>query len=175
MEIWRDIEGYEGLYQVSNEGRIKSSERIVKRKNGRNCFVKEKIIKPQEYSIFGHLCFTPCKNGTQKTIPIHKAVATAFLPNPNGYILVHHKNHNPKDNSVENLEWMSKSEHRALHNSENKTKMVYQYTLNNELVKVWNSLSEASKQLEITISGISDCCHNRRKKYEGYKWSITPL
>lgn len=121
MEIWRDIVGYEGLYQVSNEGRVKSLERTVIRKNGRPCTVKEKIIKPQKYSSGGHLCFSIYKHGTYKMLPIHQAVAKAFLLNPNGYTLVHHKNHNPTDNRVENLEWMTKSMHQTLHNTERKT------------------------------------------------------
>ena len=177
MEIWRNIKGYkgyEGLYQVSNEGRIKSLERVVIRKNGIPCTVKETIIKPQTIS-GGHLGFTLSKNGVQKLIPIHQAVARAFLPNPNRYTLVHHKNHNPTDNRVENLEWMQKSDHQALHNSKNKTKIVYQYTLDGKLVNVWNSLSDASKQLGITIMGISACCNNRLKTYKGYIWSFIPL
>ena len=174
MEEWRDIKGYEGLYQVSNEGRVKSLERIAKRKTVGNYIVKEQIIKPQTIS-GGHLGFTPSKDGVQKLIPIHQAVAMAFIPNPNGYTLVHHKNHNPTDNRVENLEWLNRSTHQSIHNTENKKKLTYQYTLDNTLVKEWKSVKEAAKELGIGIAGISNCAVGRLKTYKGYKWSHIPL
>lgn len=176
MENWKDIEGYEGLYQVSNEGRIKSLERVVMRSNGRPCTIKETIIKPQKYSNANHLAFTLIKNGYQKTMPIHRAVAQAFIPNldPTKYTIVHHIDHNPQNNNVENLMWMTKNEHQALHNSIDKTKFVYQYK-DCELVAVWDSVGEAAKTLDITKVGIYGCCNKRLKTYNGYKWSYEPL
>ena len=183
MEIWRDIRGYEGLYQVSNLGRVRSLDRIVIRDNGRPFPIKEKIIKPQTYD-FKHLCVTVYKNGTQKMLPIHKAVANAFIPNPNGCDVVHHRNHNPKDNRVENLKWMTKSQHQILHNTERETRIVYQYTIDNVLVAVWKNASEAAIKLGYNLSAIFKCCNGgfyykdkwvNVTQHKGYKWSYEPL
>lgn len=172
MEKWRDIKGYEGIYQISNKGRVKRLERIAKTTG--NHIIKEHIIKPQTIT-GGHLGFTACKDGAQKLMQIHRAVAMAFIPNPNGYALVHHKDHDPKNNRAENLEWLNRSTHQSIHNAENKKKLTYQYTLDNTLVKEWESVKEAAKELGIEVSGISNCTVGRLKTYKGYRWSHTPL
>ena len=96
MEIWKDIEGYEGLYQVSNKGRVKSLN------YGRTG--KEKILRPGKNND-GYLIVILYKNGKKKNFRIHRLVAKAFLTNPNNLLEVNHRDENKENNHVENLEW----------------------------------------------------------------------
>ncbi len=106
-EIWRDIAGYEGLYQVSNLGRVKSLERTTKRFNGfKVCEYKDgnKILK-QSKNYKGYLFVGLCKNGKEKKYKVHRLVAEAFIDNPNNLPQVNHKNENKECNISNNLEW----------------------------------------------------------------------
>lgn len=105
QEIWKDIKGHEGLYQVSNLGRVKSLGRYMETVRGRR-WIKERIMVPyagraRYYSI------TLSKGGEQKTAQIHRLVATAFVANPDNMSCVNHKDENPLNNRAENLEWCS--------------------------------------------------------------------
>lgn len=174
MEIWKDIPGYEGLYQVSNYGRVKSLERIIIRKNGKLQTIKEKIMKPflgKDKHLY--VCFR--KNNYNNHYQIHRLVALVFILNPHCYEVVHHIDYNPQNNMVDNLMWMSREEHTAIHATENNSKTVFQYTLDGELVAVWESASEAAKQLGFQESAISNCCLGKRKTHKGYRWSYVPL
>lgn len=93
-EIWKDVVGYEGLYQVSNLGRVKS------------LFRYKKILKQFEDNK-GYLRVTLYKNNKSKSIKVHKLVAEAFIPNPNNYDCINHKDENKTNNRVENLEFCS--------------------------------------------------------------------
>ena len=90
-EIWKDIDGYEGLYQVSNLGRVKSLHHN-----------KEKILKGS-YANKGYHLISLSKEGTQKRYLVHRLVATAFIPNPYKLECVNHKDENPRNNNVNNL------------------------------------------------------------------------
>lgn len=105
FEIWKDVQGYEGYYQVSNFGRVKSLTRTVKSNKGDNypyATLSEKIRKPSEGK---YLQIILCKDGKTKKHLIHRLVAQAFIPNPNNLPCVNHKDENPRNNHVENLEW----------------------------------------------------------------------
>ena len=186
IEEWRDIKGFEGLYQISDWGRVKSLERD---KIGGNQFgicimhTKEKIMKPFSNQ-HGRLQIDLKTNGERETILVHKLVAETFIPNPNSYENIHHIDRNPQNNRVENLMWMDESEHKAMHSAERFSKIVYQYTLDGELVAVWKSASEAARQLGYTKSAICKCCNggfflhdiwNICETYKGYRWSYEPL
>ena len=177
METFVDIENYEGLYAVGNETTVKSVERdvICTRKNGKKYVMhyKEKILR-QVPSSDGYLHVTLHKNGIQETKGVHVLMAQAFLPNPNNYEHVHHKDHNPSNNHVENLEWISNEEHRKLHGTE-QSKTVYQYTLDGLLVNVWKSVRETARVLGFNPSNISACCLGKLKTAYGYAWSYSPL
>ena len=97
-EEWRDIEGYEGKYQISNLGRVKS----LGTKNK-----KEKILK-FDYNNKGYKCVRLYLNGKGKHIYVHRLVAEAFIDNPNKYPWVNHRDENPKNNCVDNLEWCTR-------------------------------------------------------------------
>lgn len=167
MEVWRNIN--DG-YSVSDYGRVKSNERIVIRSNGRPHYVKEKILS-QCVDDKGYL-----RCGIGK---IHKLVAEAFVPNPNGYTVVHHKDHNQTNNRPTNLEWVDENTHNKMHSNLQKIippKVVYQYTLDGELVGIYSSTQEAAKMNEgYNFSNIARCCRGVQRTYKGYKWSYEPL
>ena len=99
MEEWKDIIGYEGIYQISNKGRVKSLNRI----DSRGHKVNEKILRPGKRNNYLHVRL--CKDGKFKDYKIHRLVAQAFLPNPDNLPVVNHKDENKLNNNVENLEW----------------------------------------------------------------------
>lgn len=106
-EIWKDIPNFEGLYQVSNQGRVKSLARYVNH-GSRQIFVKERILKTRKNKN-GYLAVYPCKNGKYKPMDIHRIVGVVFIDNPCGYGDINHKDGNKQNNFVENLEWCTRS------------------------------------------------------------------
>ena len=104
QEIWKDIPGYDGLYQVSNLGNVKSLERYFPSKNPKTpiAHVNEKILKLSANKK-GYLSAHLNKNGKMKNIQVHRLVAQAFIPNPNGLPQVNHKDENPSNNNANNL------------------------------------------------------------------------
>ena len=105
QEIWEDIEGYEGLYQVSNKGRVKSLSRLVVRVGKPNYITKEKILKCSELKGTGYPSVRLGSNNNFKSMLVHRLVAQAFIPNPNNLPCVNHKDETRNNNDVRNLEW----------------------------------------------------------------------
>jgi hypothetical protein len=108
-EIWKDIKDFEGLYKISNMGRVKSLARVTKRKTHGNIVEKERI-KVQSLTHHGRLRLDLSKNDKRKPYLTHRLVAIAFIPNPDNLPEVHHKNHNPICNNVENLIWVTRKQ-----------------------------------------------------------------
>ena len=104
MEEWKSIPGYEGLYEVSSYGRVRSVDRYVKYLNGMIHLHKGKMLSPGIRSD-GYLQVSLCCNGKYKTISIHRLVAQAFLPNPYNLPMINHKDEVKTNNSADNLEW----------------------------------------------------------------------
>lgn len=169
-EIWKDIKGYEGLYQVSNLGRVKSL--------GNNKTKKEKIMKPS-VNKSGYLLICLSKNGYIKNYFLHRLVAQAFIQNPNNLAQVNHKNEIKDDNRPENLEWCDQKYNnnygtrleRVAEKTTNgkKSKPVLKIDpISNEIVAEFPSIMEVQRQLGLTH--ISECCNGKRNTAGGFIW-----
>ena len=100
MEEWKEIPGYEGLYEVSNTGQVRSLDRY----DNRNCFRKGKVLSPGK-DTNGYLQVILSCNGKHKSIKVHRLIAQAFIPNPDNLPEINHKNEDKTNNRVDNLEW----------------------------------------------------------------------
>ena len=171
-EIWKDILGYEGKYMVSNWGRVKSL-------NYRNTG-KEGIMKLNKNKD-GYLQVQLHQDGKAKMYLVHQLVATAFIENPEGYTVVNHKDENPKNNNVDNLEWCSvlynntyngraKKIGEKLTNHPKMSKPIIGIDKRTGLILEFPSIMEASRQLGINSGHICECCNGKRKSAGGYVW-----
>ena len=185
MEIWKDIEGYEGLYQVSNLGRVKSLG------NGNSNASKEKILKPGK-NRENYLLVVLNKNGERRTCSVHRLVANAFIPNPNNKPCVDHVNTIRVDNRVDNIRWCtykenSNNELTRKHNSELKkgekhpmygkhrseeTRQKISESKGKKIIcvetgEVFSSTYEVERQLGINQTNISRCCRGKQKIAKG--------
>ena len=158
-EIWKDIEGYNGKYQVSNFGRVKSLYTNKYRKHG---YDKDKYHKIELYI-----------NGKYQSVKIHRLVAQYFIDNPNKYPEVNHIDGDKNNNRVDNLEWCSSS-----YNSRHRI-----YTLHKNYLKpcrkikcvetgmMFDSISEASRYINVCISSLRETIDNPKRKCKGYHWA----
>jgi hypothetical protein len=109
-EIWKSVKGYEGHYEVSSFGRVKSMPRFKKARNGALTHpIKERILR-QAKTKDGYYCVVLCKDSNPVTFRTHRIIAQAFIKNPKGKPQVNHKDRNRLNNSVDNLEWCTDSE-----------------------------------------------------------------
>ena len=167
-EIWKDVSGYEGLYKVSDKGRVKSLK-----------FGKVKILKPVRNK-YGYLCVCLFKNRNRKKFMVHRLVAQVFLPNPQNLPQVNHKDEDKTNNSVQNLEFCDRKYNcnfgtRNQKISEKMTngklsKPVLQYTKYGEFVREYNSLSDIKRNLVYDKGYISKCCNGKLKSAYGFVW-----
>ena len=168
-EIWKDIEGYEGLYQVSNLGRVRS--------------LRRNIILRQSIERNGYERILLYKNKGYKHFLIHRLVATAFIPNPNNLPQVNHKDENKLNNCVDNLEWCTQEYNhnygtinirisQKLLNHKSRSKIVLQYTLDGTFIKEWKSTMDVQRNLGFAQSHISECCRNIIKTAYDYLWKF---
>lgn len=170
MEHWKAIAGYEGIYEVSDLGRVKSL--------GNNKSRKEKILKPRKYSC-GYYLVNLCKDGVAKQCLIHRLVADAFIPNPNNLETVNHKDEVKTNNSASNLEWMSQKDNlnygtrnnRVAEANSKQVQMLDKKT--GELIATFPSINEAERITGIPRSNISSCCLSKRKSSGGYVWKYS--
>lgn len=111
-EIWKPIVGYEGYYEVSNMGRVRSLERRVRfvSKHGKECTrrVRERILHGTEHCTQHRITVMLAKEGETKRISVHRLVAQAFCENPNDYTEINHIDENPRNNRADNLEWCTR-------------------------------------------------------------------
>lgn len=165
-EHWRDIPGYEGLYQVSNYGNVKSTR-----------FNKERLLKPGK-SKTCYLCVALFFGKSRKTQYVHRLVWIAFNgPAPSG-MQVNHMNEVKTDNRLENLNLLSiqgnltwgtaQERKRQTWSKRGRTKEIVQYDLNGNKIQEWVSINEAQRALK--VFHISHCLHNLRKTSGGFIW-----
>lgn len=158
-EIWRDIEGYEGIYQVSNKGRVKSLYKG-----------SERILKLHDNGI-GYLRAHLTKENTSKHIRVHRLVAQAFIPNPYNLPEINHRDENKKNNCVENLEWCDRR-YNVNYGTRNErtSRKILQYSKSGEFIREWQSAAEVKRVLGIDRSHISACCKGKLKSSGGFIW-----
>ena len=180
IEEWRKIPKYEE-YKVSNLGRVK---RLAYYKNvcgGSKQYREEKILKPQKRKR-GYQAVMLSKNNKVKSFLIHRLVAIVFIPNPNNLPQVNHKDENPSNNEVSNLEWCNQRYNSNYGTSKKRiseklrngvlSKPVERYSKSGEYIDEFPSAIEASRQLNLNVSGIISCC-NKDEKYShcgGFQW-----
>ncbi len=174
-EIWKDVVGYEGLYQVSDRGRIKSICSYVRLQNGELMKKKPHILKLQDRC--GYKLVNLFKGGRSHTLNIHRLVAEAFLPNPHRYSVVNHKDENKSNNSLSNLEWCTHAYNLSYGTAQRRRavsqgKVVIQLDKNGAFIKRHLTLMDACRDTGINFQNISQCCNNKRKTAGGYCWKF---
>lgn len=165
-EIWRDVVGYEGLYKISNFGNVFSN-------------YVNRIIHPGT-TRDGYKYVFLSKNKEKKMNTIHRLVAKAFLDNPNNYPVVNHKDENPSNNHVDNLEWCTVSYNNTYNNAHIKraqllSKCVYRYNKYGDICEEYASVRDASKTLKVSSGDIVDCCNGNLITYLNSVWSYVVL
>ena len=162
-EIWKDIKGYENLYQISNLGRVRNNK-------------SKKILKICTNKYGYMVCCL--HNKKQQIKKVHRLVAEAFIPNPQKLPQVNHKDENKTNNNVNNLEWCS-NKYNCNYGTRGerigkKLSMVLKKKIvqkqDNKIIKIWDSAKEAEEQTKIKRSDICRCCKGIRKKAGGYSW-----
>lgn len=188
-EIWKDISGYEGKYQVSNFGNVKSlNYRMTS---------KEHPLTPG-VDTSGYLFVALYENGKSKNYRVHRLVAEAFITDKTNFkyvneedrnkyinnldkLQINHKDEERKNDCVYNLEWCTNwyNQLYGIHNERvaisqrndpNKSKRLYQLNLDNTFIKEWPSVNEVKRQTSYNAGCISACCRGERKTAYGYKW-----
>lgn len=158
-EIWKPVVKYEGKYEVSNFGRVKSLNYM---RTG-----KESILQ-QGTDGKGHLSVKLCKNGIVKNVFIHTIMYEAFIGIiPEGF-MIHHIDEKPYNNTLDNFECISKAEHNKIH----KSKPVLQFDLQGNFIQEWCSASEIQLVLNYKQTYISACCLGKYKTAYGYIWKF---
>lgn len=177
-EVWKDIFGLEGKYQISNLGRVRSVERYVSNHTG-ILKVNSRILK-QQTNHKGYRVIRVVDSGKKITKSVHRLVANAFLPIVYGKNQVNHKDGNKSNNNIENLEWCTNQENQlhairlglnnhSKYDSGRKKRKVKQIDLETrKVIKIFDSLAEAERMTK--TRNIGACCQGKRRSANGYAW-----
>lgn len=159
MEEWKDIDGYNGLYQISNLGRVKS-------------LLSNTILKPNHDS-YGYVRVNLYKDKKSKIHKIHRLVAKAFLPDYSDELEVNHKNEIKDDNGLSNLEMCDRQYNISYGNRTRKYyKPIIQETLEGEFIREWKSLKSVNEELGYNTGAISQCLKGYKQSHNGKIYSV---
>lgn len=180
-ETWMPMPSYNGQYEISNMGRVKSLDRVVIKKSGENASIAGRILKQYKRQS-GYLKISVSKDGKRKTFDVHRLVGVVYIDNPENKKEINHKKGNKLDNRASSLEWKTPSEN-AQHKWDNglqkpfwkdkkgrenpNSKTVLQFDSKMKLVKKWDSVADIHRELGFDISGIAACCVGRKRKVNG--------
>jgi hypothetical protein len=189
-EVWRDIKGYEGLYQISNLGRVKSLSRMAIQtlKDGRKkeSSVKNKILK-KTLGKRGYFVVSLWRDNSYRLITVHRIVAITFIQNIHNKPFVNHIDLCKKNNCIDNLEWVTAREN-VIHAHKNGaipdpynrgkfgnecllSKKVGQFDINGNLLKEWQSTYDPQRSgTEFRQGKVQQCCIGKKPQYKGYLW-----
>lgn len=195
-EVWKDVAGFEGLYQISSKGRVKSLERLTPGKLGSLRRTQEKMMKLQK-NIKGYPTVMLHKDGKGHAKLVHRLVAYAFIENPLNLPQVNHKDTNKENNNIENLEWITgidnmrhafankcfrPTEKQREHARQEQMKIairrrrpVVMCTKEGEKLRCFESIREAEKATGINNSKITAVCKCHRKTAGGYIWKYKTI
>lgn len=178
-EEWRDVVGYEGRYAVSNLGRIAaySAPYLC---GDRICYRQPHLIKPCKRGDYLSVALSDGERH-RKSYLIHRLVAQAFIPNPNNLPYINHKDENPLNNRVENLEWCTQSYNcnygghnarmaKTIHETAYQRRKVVKLTLDGDFVEQYVSIVEAARATGLHHTAISQCCRKLSTRSGNYKW-----
>mgnify|MGYP001324232801 FL=1 len=187
-EIWKNIEGYEGLYQVSNLGKVRSLDRITLYLSGRKVFTHGRNLK-LGYNNVGYVYVFLIKNKIKSFFLIHRLVALAFIPNVSNKPEIDHINTIRDDNRVCNLKWVTKKENRNNPNTKISNKIsnkkakrkwlevlekkVIQLDLNGNFIREFKSLHAIEREFGYNRANIARCCKGVKKTCYGFKWMFS--
>lgn len=184
--IWKDVPGYEGLYQCDEIGRVKSLARVVIRTDGHSKPIKETILAPQRHN-HGYAQVTLCKDGDKRIWLVHRLIAMTFIPNPDNLPCINHKNQDKTDNRAENLEWCTVAynnaygdrvqrcaeKHRGLRHSEEAKRRMSE-SRKNPSDETRRRLSQAAKGRKHTAESLrkmSEYARSRKRGPDG-RWCL---
>lgn len=167
-EIWKTYPEYD-FVEVSNLGRVRTKDRYVPSKNGSKRLVKGRVLK-QHPNHNGYMCIGFSVNRKHVNLRVHRMVATCFIPNPNNYPEVNHKDNNPKNNAVSNLEWCSREYNNAYREKYGTpcNHPVFAINLITSKVYYFGSRSEASRKLGVDLSDIGRVVKGKKNTASGY-------
>lgn len=180
MEEWKDIKGYEGVYQCSNMGKLRSLDRFVFEKGGKRQFRRGQDIQPQ-LNPNGYLQLALNKEGKRKMVYVHIIVAQTFIPNPQENKTVNHIDGNKRNNKTDNLEWCSYSNnnehaytelHRKKVTVGGSPKGVYVIDTKLKVMYYYKSVAETSRNLNLSHTQINRYIHSN-KKWKGRYFFLT--
>lgn len=184
-EIWKDINGWEGRYQISNLGQVKRLRTEIRgvAKGGREfkTFTAERLTKTY---IDRYVCVHLFRDAKLTHKYVHVLLGQAFIPNPDNKPYINHIDGDKTNNALSNLEWATMSEnvkhsyeflnrsrtHHPKGKNHSKARVILQYSLSNEFIKEWGCVSDACKEYNTNHSNIIACCKGRTKKSKGFIW-----
>jgi len=183
-EVWKDIPGFEGYYQISSFGRVLALSRKVYMNRDNRTYMSKTIYRKLNGDGDGYPQVKLCKDGVMTMKKVHRLVAEAFIPNPNNLPEINHKDEDKTNNRADNLEWCDRDYNihygTWVERSRNR-RPVAQYSLDGVFIKQYNSIREASRETGIRHENIRNAaaCQvtNKEKRYYvksagGYKWKF---